>query len=91
MPFPRHATPFAFNRYPCALLVVKHQILLLSTKWFYPVAFLAKQSVTSRQHRVFLRVLFYEDQYAQNWICLHLPGPSPALKNTSIFDQQLLK
>ena len=42
--------------------------------------FLAKQSVTSRQPRLFLQVLFYEDQYAQNWICLDLPGPSAALK-----------
>ena len=39
--------------------------------------FLAKQS---RQPRLFLQVLFYEDQYAQNWICLDLPGPSAALK-----------
>ena len=60
-------------KYCCSVPIMA----LVSTQWFNSVAFWAKQSVTSRQPSL-LKFLFYEDQYAQNWICFDLPGPSAA-------------
>ena len=50
--------------------------------------FLAQQSATSRQPRL-LQFLFFEDQYAQNWIWLDLACPSAALKKNTAKIQKL--